>query len=184
MKEQLGLTEPSYFNYLSISGEFDADGINDIEEFKDMERAMDICQISQAEKDAIFRIVCGILHLGNVEFEEGEPNKATLRDPATLAFPAYLLGVQEETLKNKLLSRMISTGVGKRTSSYNVPLNVEQAKGTRDALAKALYTRMFDWIVQAVNSAMATLAANLRESQILCIGVLDIFGFEVILGYP
>lgn len=102
-----------------------------------------------------------------------------LRDSRTLAFPAYLLGVQEDTLESKLLSRVISTGSGKRGSSYNVPLNVEQARGTRDALSKALYTRMFDWIVQAVNSAMATLAANLRESQILCLGVLDIFGFEV-----
>ena len=68
---------------------------------------------------------------------------------------------------------------GKRGSTYNVTLNVEQASGTRDALAKALYSRMFDWIVQAVNTAMANLAANLRQGQILCLGVLDIFGFEI-----
>jgi myosin-1 len=58
-------------------------------------------------------------------------------------------------------------------------MNVEQAKGTRDALSKALYTRMFDWIVQAVNSAMANLAKNLQDGHILCLGVLDIFGFEI-----
>lgn len=180
MKEQLGLTEPSYFNYLACSGEYNADGINDAEEYKDMSRAMDICQITPAEKQAIFRIVCGILHLGNIDFIEGEDGvKAILRDDQALAFPAYLLGIKEEDLKQKLLSRFISTGFGKRGSSYNVPLNVEQAKGTRDALAKALYTRLFDWIVQAVNSAMSNLAKTLRESQILCLGVLDIFGFEV-----
>ena len=82
-------------------------------------------------------------------------------------------------LKEKLLSRIISTGFGKRSSTYNVPLNVEQARGTRDALSKALYSRMFDWIVQAVNRAMADLASNLREAHILCLGVLDIFGFEI-----
>ena len=38
---------------------------------------------------------------------------------------------------------------------------------------------MFDWIVQAVNNAMSSLAANLRREQILCLGVLDIFGFEI-----
>ncbi|KAJ3303728.1 Unconventional myosin-Ie [Kappamyces sp. JEL0829] len=180
MREQLGLAEPGYFNYLALSGEFNADGVNDVEEFRDMEKAMDICQISPSDKQAIFRIVSGILHLGNIDFVEGEvANQAVLRDPETLGFPAYLLGVHEETLKVKLLSRVISTGFGKRGSSYNVPLNVEQARGTRDALAKALYTRMFDWIVQAVNTAMETLAANLRESQILCLGVLDIFGFEI-----
>ena len=42
-------------------------------------------------------------------------------------------------LREKLLSRLISTGFGKRTSLYNVPLNVEQARGTRDALSK-VYT--------------------------------------------
>ncbi|KAJ3371197.1 Unconventional myosin-Ie [Kappamyces sp. JEL0680] len=165
MREQLGLAEPGYFNYLALSGEFNADGVNDVEEFRDMEKAMDICQISPSDKQAIFRIVSGILHLGNIDFVEGEV--------------ANQAGVHEETLKVKLLSRVISTGFGKRGSSYNVPLNVEQARGTRDALAKALYTRMFDWIVQAVNTAMETLAANLRESQILCLGVLDIFGFEI-----
>jgi myosin heavy subunit len=38
---------------------------------------------------------------------------------------------------------------------------------------------MFDWIVQQVNSAMAKLAANLRQEKVLCTGVLDIFGFEI-----
>jgi myosin-1 len=180
LKEQLGMTEPGYFHYLSMSGEYSADGIDDVQEFKDMSRAMDICQISPQDKQAIFRLTCGILHLGNIDFVEGEDgNKAVLRNRDALAFPAYLLGIQEDMLEQKLLSRVISTGFGKRGSSYNVPLNVEQAKGTRDALAKAMYTRMFDWIVQAVNNAMSQLAANLRESQILCLGVLDIFGFEI-----
>ncbi len=83
-------------------------------------------------------------------------------------------------------------GVGKRSSNYNVPLNVEQARNTRDALAKvlsfqlywalmsqALYSRLFDWIVEAVNRAMASLSANSQTKHPLCIGVLDIFGFEV-----
>ncbi len=92
MKEQLGLTEPSYFRYLNMSGEYNADGVDDVEEFKEMSRAMDICQISEAEKSAIFKIVCGILHLGNIDFIEGDDgNKAVLRDREQLAFPAYLL---------------------------------------------------------------------------------------------
>jgi myosin-1 len=71
-------------------------------------------------------------------------------------------------------------GIGKRTSNYEVPLNVEQARNTRDALAKALYSRMFDWIVQAVNNAMASLSSRDGSAKNpLCIGVLDIFGFEI-----
>lgn len=82
-------------------------------------------------------------------------------------------------LREKLLSRVMRTGGSKRGSVYNVNMNCEQAAGSRDALSKALYTRMFDWIVQAVNSALARLTANLRPEMILSLGVLDIFGFEV-----
>ncbi|KAI8914411.1 P-loop containing nucleoside triphosphate hydrolase protein [Gorgonomyces haynaldii] len=181
LKEQLGMTDPNYFSYLSCSGEYNADGINDVSEFQEMCNAMEICQISPQDKQSIFNIVAGILHLGNIDFAEGEDaTKAVLRDKETLAFPAYLLGISEGLLEEKLLSRVMRTGFGgKRGSMYNVNLNVEQATGTRNALAKSLYSRMFDWIVQAVNTAMAKLAANLRQTQILCIGVLDIFGFEI-----
>ncbi|KAI8818072.1 amoeboid myosin I-like protein [Fimicolochytrium jonesii] len=178
-KEQLGMMDPQYFHYLNSSGEYHADGINDVEEFADMKKSIDICQISEADKASIFQIVAGILHLGNVSFIE-EGNNAKVADPQTLAFPAYLFGISEEMLDNKLTSRIMTTGgFGKRSSSYNVPMNVQQAQGTRDALSKALYTRLFDWIVQAVNNAMASLAAGLRETAQLSLGVLDIFGFEI-----
>ena len=44
---------------------------------------------------------------------------------------------------------------------------------------KALYSRMFDWIVQAVNNAMAQVASHLKTTHPLYLGVLDIFGFEI-----
>lgn len=48
-----------------------------------------------------------------------------------------------------------------------------QAAYARNALAKALYSRMFDWIVEAVNLQLA------KEHESLCLGVLDIYGFEI-----
>lgn len=142
---------------------------------------MNICQILQDDKNSIFSIIAGILHLGNIDFElgEGVGAGAKVRDPRFLVYPAFLLGISKEMLEQKLLSRVINTGMGKRSSTYNVHLNVEQARGTRDALAKALYTRTFDWIVESVNLAMKNLAANLKQPQILSFGVLDIFGFEI-----
>nr|KAJ3423287.1 Unconventional myosin-Ie [Polyrhizophydium stewartii] len=167
-KEQFGMMDPQYFHYLKMSGEYSADGINDQDEYRDMKAAMNVCQISPADQHAILSIVAGILHLGNIDFLEGEAaGTAVIRDPATLEFPAYLFGISVEELQNKMLSRVMRTGgIGSRRGSmYNVPLN-------------ALYSRMFDWIVQAVNAAMANLARNLGQASILCLGVLDIFGFE------
>ncbi|KAH9270279.1 hypothetical protein BASA83_007618 [Batrachochytrium salamandrivorans] len=182
-KEQFGMTDPKYFHYLNMSGEYHADGIDDPKEYNDMKAAMDVCQISPEDKHSILGLVAGILHIGNIEFIEGEqPGATAVRDLQTLEFPAYLLGVSVDILHGSLLSRVMRTGgVGsRRTSTYNVPLNVEQAQNTRDALSKALYTRVFDWIVQAVNGAMSNLAKNMvRNNTIVCLGVLDIFGFEI-----
>ena len=51
---------------------------------------------------------------------------------------------------------------------------LKKACDSRDALAKALYAKLFDWLVKTVNSSIAgTSNENGRF-----IGVLDIFGFE------
>lgn len=87
-------------------------------------------------------------------------------------------GINADLLKGKLLSRLVTTGgFGRRSSEYHVPLNVEQARNSRDALAKSLYYRMFDWIVESVNVALGKLSSV--DNNPLCLGVLDIFGFEV-----
>ncbi|KAG7220506.1 hypothetical protein INR49_018033 [Caranx melampygus] len=53
-----------------------------------------------------------------------------------------------------------------------VPLKVEQANNARDALAKAVYSRLFDHVVTRVNQCFPF------DSSSNFIGVLDIAGFE------
>ena len=55
--------------------------------------------------------------------------------------------------------------------SFSVPLKPEQAASARDALAKALYVRLFSWIVGRVNKCFPF------KSSRYYIGVLDIAGF-------
>ncbi|KAI8809341.1 myosin IF [Cladochytrium replicatum] len=176
-QEELGMMAPDNFYYLNVSREYSADGIDDKEEYAAMRQAMNVCKISSADQTSIFEILAAILHLGNIRFHE-DGNNAVVSDAQTLAFPGYLLGVSEELLNEKITSRVMTTGgFGRRSSAYQVPLNVQQASNTRDALAKALYSRLFDWIVQAVNSSLASVSHN--SGNMLCIGVLDIFGFEI-----
>ena len=61
----------------------------------------------------------------------------------------------------------------KRGTTYKVPLNSVQACASRDALAKAIYDRVFDWLIATTNKAMY------KQADGLVIGVLDIYGFEV-----
>ncbi|CAE7694189.1 MYO9B, partial [Symbiodinium microadriaticum] len=46
----------------------------------------------------------------------------------------------------------------------------------RDAVAKAVYKMVFDWIVSRIASALQP--EGVHSEPLPCIGVLDIFGFE------
>uniref|UniRef100_A0A803XVL5 Myosin IE n=1 Tax=Meleagris gallopavo TaxID=9103 RepID=A0A803XVL5_MELGA len=102
------------------------------------------------------------------------PNiETTLIFLAVLAFPAFLLGINQDRLKEKLTSRQMDSKWGGKSESINVTLNVEQACYTRDALAKALHARVFDYLVDSINKAME------KDHEEYNIGVLDIYGFEI-----
>lgn len=66
---------------------------------------------------------------------------------SVLAFPSFLLGISQDGLCSKLTSRVMDSKWGGKTETISVTLNQEQACFTRDALSKALYTRLFDFLV-------------------------------------
>ena len=57
----------------------------------------------------------------------------------------------------------------------STPLNKERAVYVRDALAKAIYERLFTWLVNKINTA---LLSQKREKKTV-LGLLDIYGFEI-----
>lgn len=94
-------------------------------------------------------LICSHMRKG---FSAWEIKAAVLKDDrvlysAVLAFPAYLLGINQDRLKEKLTSRQMDSKWGGKSESIHVTLNVEQACYTRDALAKALHARVFDFLV-------------------------------------
>ncbi|XP_048583332.1 uncharacterized protein LOC5501785 isoform X2 [Nematostella vectensis] len=169
---KFGLAEPSYYYYLNQSGTYTVDGTDDVKEYEETRKAMDVIGISDEIQADVLALVAGVLHLGNISFRE-DGNYAVPLDEEFLSYPAYLFAVDAELLKEKLTSRVMDSKWGGKTETINMRLNVEQACYTRDALAKALYTRMFDYLVQAVNKAMQ------KDVEELTIGVLDIYGFEI-----
>ena len=137
---------------------------------------MNIIGITPQEQDNIFRLVAGILHIGNLTFYEDGKGNAVVQEQQVLELAASMLNVEPFTLQNAILFRVINTGTqGGRMSTYNVPQNIEQACYARDAVAKSVYTRVFDWLIVKINEALAKNKAPYRT----VIGVLDIFGFEI-----
>ncbi|XP_042543671.1 unconventional myosin-Ie [Dipodomys spectabilis] len=171
-KHSLGITSMDYYYYLSLSGSYKVDDIDDKRELQETLHAMNVIGIFAEEQTLVLQIVAGVLHLGNVSFKE-VGNYAAVESEEFLAFPAYLLGINQERLKEKLTSRQMDSKWGGKSESIHVTLNVEQACYTRDALAKALHARVFDFLVDSINKAME------KDHEEYNIGVLDIYGFEI-----
>lgn len=128
------------------------------------------------------QILATIVHLGNVKFVfqpqtesisiEGKSGKSTI---ATLA---RLLQVDSGQLERTLCGRTITANREVMRKDHNV----QQAEAGRDAFAKAIYERLFDKVVSVVNRALKVEPKGYHGQQRQCavIGVLDIYGFEVL----
>jgi len=150
-------------------------GIDDHAEFKDTLNAMKVIGLSQVEQDNIFRMLSAILWIGNVSFQEDDSGNAVIADQSVIDFIAYLLEVDSAHVNKALTLRVVETSRGgRRGSVYEVPLNPPQATAVRDALAKAIYFNLFDWIVERVNVSLQA-----RGALAYSIGILDIYGFEI-----
>ncbi|XP_046839975.1 unconventional myosin-Ie-like [Xenia sp. Carnegie-2017] len=174
-KEILGLQipDPSQFYYLNrTGGVYTVPDTNDTEDFVATKNAMNVVGMSVEKQQNVLEIISAILHLGNIRFVE-DNNVSDVENPEGLDTPAQLLGVDKDALKEKLVSRLMEARWGGKVDIMMMTLNKEQANVSRDALAKALYAQLFDYLVTVINTAMR------KEKIGLCIGVLDIYGFEI-----
>jgi len=172
MKKDFGLCDLDYYHYLSYGGNHKVEGTNDAHDFQETLKAMKVMGLTEQEQSNILKVVAGVLHLGNVMFRE-KGNYSEIERQDTLAYPAFLFDVEQNYLQSKLTSRRFDSKWGAQSDTIDVTLNVEQALYTRDALAKGIYTRLFDYLVQRVNNAMETHVQGYN------IGILDIYGFEI-----
>ncbi|KAI3798106.1 hypothetical protein L1987_33375 [Smallanthus sonchifolius] len=167
------LGKPQTFHYLNQTNCYELNGVDECKEYHATRKAMDVVGISSNEQEAIFRIVAAILHLGNIEFiKDNEPDTSKPKDDQSrshLKIAAELFMCDEGALQDSFCKRVIVT----RDESIKKSLDPIAAALNRDALAKIVYTRLFDWIVGRINESIG----QDPESKSL-IGVLDIYGFE------
>lgn len=164
---------PEYLKHGSLKDPL----LDDHGDFNRMVVAMKKIGLDDTEKLDLFRVVAGVLHLGNIDFEEAGSTSGgcTLKNQSskTLECCSKLLGLDEDDLRVSLTTRvMLTTAGGAKGTVIKVPLKVEQANNARDALAKAVYSRLFDHVVNRVNQCFPF------ERSSFFIGVLDIAGFE------
>ncbi|XP_024926209.3 myosin-11 [Ziziphus jujuba] len=171
--EKYKLGNPKSFHYLNQSNCYELVGVSDAHDYLATRRAMDIVGVSAKEQEAIFRVVAAILHLGNVAFTKGkEVDSSVPKDDQAkfhLKMTAELLMCDAAALEDALCKRVMITPeeVIKRS------LDPQSATTNRDGLAKTIYSRLFDWLVEKINVSIGQ-DPNSKS----LIGVLDIYGFE------
>ncbi|XP_032513107.2 myosin heavy chain 95F isoform X2 [Danaus plexippus] len=151
--------------------------LDDVEDFQRLYQALSHIGLSESEKKSVFSIVGAVLHLGNIEFEEEGGARGGCRvtpeSEHALATASELLGVDAGELRMALVSRLMqSSRGGIKGTAIMVPLKTYEACNARDALAKAVYSRLFDSIVRRINDSIPS------STSAYYIGVLDIAGFE------
>ena len=112
------------------------------------------------------------MHLGNVKLVESNSEQTSCvvkKNDEALATMCKLLSINEEQMKQWLCNKRIKTA----SEIVNVQLTLSQAYFARDALAKHMYSQLFNWIVNQINKC---LKSNSKANSF--IGVLDIYGFE------
>ncbi|CAG9581911.1 putative myosin IB heavy chain [Leishmania major strain Friedlin] len=153
-------------------------GIDDLRGWRETLIAMDAMGMVAQDQVSVVKVLCLVLHLGELEFvapEEGGAlaagqNPCTVANPKELAFVAQQLGVDASALLKALTWRKLQMGA---TEVVFSPLDVQQCRSTRDAVAKVLYEGVFEFIVSSVNTAFGD------APHALMLGVLDIYGFEI-----
>lgn len=148
-----------------------APGVDDVAFFEDLKEAFDGLDFSKETQQEVFRIVAGILTMGNIDFKE-DGEAAALVNEEPLIKTAALFGIDVDTLKKPTLVRRIVVGKDVTEAKRTAP----QAKAARDGLVRLLYGRLFKWLIERINAKLSGGASSKVAGQFF--GVLDIAGFE------
>ncbi|KAL0100751.1 hypothetical protein PUN28_019257 [Cardiocondyla obscurior] len=148
-----------------------------IDKFQQLKMGFKVLGFQDSDVDTVYRVLAAILHLGDIEFAEvatqdNTDNKSRVVDAVPLHRVSKLLGVEQNDLVEALTSNSVMTR-GETITRNNT---VAEARAARDAMAKGLYGRLFDWMVNQINCLLCFSRSPNYEP--LAIGLLDIFGFE------
>uniref|UniRef100_A0A3Q2CYC3 Myosin VIIB n=1 Tax=Cyprinodon variegatus TaxID=28743 RepID=A0A3Q2CYC3_CYPVA len=175
-KKILSLGTAAEYKYLTMGNCTSCEGRDDVKEYAHFRSALKILMFTETDSWEIFKLLAALLHLGNVEFESTIVKNlegSNVASSSHFNMASKLLEVDPAALEKCLTQRSVTTA----RDTVNKPLNSEQALDGRDAFVKAIYGRLFIWVVTKINTAIYKPPEDDQEVR-QSIGLLDIFGFE------
>ncbi|NXS36271.1 MYO1A protein, partial [Pomatostomus ruficeps] len=173
--EQLKLRQDcGHYGYLNRESS-SLPGVDDAANFHTMQEAMRVIGFSPSEVTELLEVTAVVLKLGNVQlsssFQASGMEACSISEPRELQEICELIGLDPGTLEQALCSRTVKA----RDETVLTSLTVPQGYYGRDALAKNIYSRLFDWLVNRINASIQVTSGEQRK----VMGVLDIYGFEI-----
>uniref|UniRef100_A0A9J8C4F8 non-specific serine/threonine protein kinase n=1 Tax=Cyprinus carpio carpio TaxID=630221 RepID=A0A9J8C4F8_CYPCA len=148
------------------------------EQFDAIQDCFRIIGFTEEEVNSVYRILSAILNTGNIEFtstsSQHQSDKSEVPDSEALDNAAALLSIGSEELQEALTSHCVVT----RGETIIRTNTVDKATDVRDAMSKALYGRLFSWIVNRINALLQPDSNICAAESGMNVGILDIFGFE------
>ncbi|XP_053594205.1 myosin heavy chain, muscle isoform X9 [Microplitis demolitor] len=171
LKEMCCLTDNITDYYFVSQGKTTIPGVDDGEECQLTDQAFDVLGFTQEEKDNIYKITASVMHMGGMKFKQrGREEQAEADGTEEGERVAKLLGVDCQDLYKNLLKPRIKVGNEFVTQGRNK----DQVAYSVGAMSKAMFDRVFKWLVKKCNETLDT-----KQKRQHFIGVLDIAGFEI-----
>jgi len=151
-------------------GKVTVPSIDDAEDMQFAETAFDTLNFNEEEKHSVYKITAAVMHCGRMKFktrgEQAEPEEEVSGGTV-----AELLGIDGADMYKNLCKPKIKVG-----AEFVVKgLNGDQVDYSVGAISKALFDRLFKYLVLKCNDTLDS--TGLKRAHF--IGVLDIAGFEI-----
>lgn len=163
--------DPSNYHFTNQGS---TETLSERNDYKTTSSAFKAFGFSVEEINTIWRTVAAILHLGNVQFAL-QDDEIIIANRNVLKSVSKMLNVTESETSTALTQRVIAAHGDIMKKQHDK----SQAEFGRDAFAKAIYERLFTWIVDRINKAIEVPNKNLAKRFNRVIGVVDIYGFEI-----
>ena len=181
--------EMKSFEYLNKSECYDVANIKDELLYKEVKESFKTMKFLPEEEHAIWSIVSTVLYVGNILIDDStydNDKPCTLKNVENLKVAANLLRINPAALEKSFIFK--TRDVGKQI--IESPMQKADCEFARETLAKDLFEKLFIWLVKKLNFTimppedLGNLQNNVDISKLeatrFTIGLLDIFGFEVL----